>query len=68
MDDSAVKVVFFHVQLGDGKLTLVEMTDGSLRILRDDKPLDGCCFARSELSLAAARFWEVRNQLLPPKI
>jgi hypothetical protein len=53
---SEVKHVVLFAALAPGTLILAECADGSLRLLRDDTPLDGCHWPHDQLKEAAATF------------
>lgn len=58
-----VKHVYLYAALEPGSLTMVQCGDGSLRILRDDRPVPECHWPGEELEAAAARFHELAARL-----
>ena len=58
-----VKHIYLYAALDAGALTLVECTDGTLRILRDDRPVPDCRWAAEDHEAAASRFRELAARL-----
>ena len=64
MDPQAeVKHVVLFAVVGQGILTLVECADGSLRVMRDEQPVDGCRWDPHEMTEAAGTFHRMRTEL-----
>jgi hypothetical protein len=51
-----VKHVILFAAVNAGTLVLAECADGSLRLLRDDVPLDGCRWQYDQIKDAVAAF------------
>jgi hypothetical protein len=51
-----IKHVILFAPLRPGSLMLVECADGSLRVLRDELPVDGCRWGHDQIEEAAAEF------------
>ena len=58
-----VKHVVLYAALRPGSLVLAECADGSLRLLRDDRPLEGGRWETHEAESAAAAFHKMVAQL-----
>ena len=58
-----VKHVVLFAATGGGSLLLVECADGTLRILRDEQPVDGCHWDPTEMSQAAGTFHRMVREL-----
>ena len=59
----AVKHVLLYAALRPGSLVLAECADGSLRIFRDDRPIDSSRWENHETPTAAAAFHRMVAQL-----
>jgi hypothetical protein len=57
-----VKHILLFAVVGTGTLVLAECGDGMLRVLRDDAPLDGCCWPYDQIKDAAATFHRLAAQ------
>lgn len=51
-----IRHVILYADLRPGGLMLAECADGSLRILRDENPVHGCCWEHDQIEAAAAEF------------
>lgn len=60
---TVVKHVLLYAALRPGSLMLAECADGSLRLLRDDRPLEGGRWEAHEAESAAATFHRMVAQL-----
>ena len=58
-----IKHVILYADLRPGGLMLAECADGSLRILRDEKPLEGCRWEYDQVEEAAAEFRRLSAEL-----
>jgi hypothetical protein len=58
-----IKHVMLFAALRPGTLMLVECTDGSLRVLRDELPVEGCRWDYDQVDEAAAGFRRLRAEL-----
>jgi len=58
-----VKHVVLFAAVGRASLTLVECADGSLRVMRDERPVDGCRWDADQMPIAAAAFHRMRKEL-----
>jgi len=64
MDSSPeVKHVVLFAATGRGILTLVECADGSLRVMRDERQVEGCRWDAGQMAEAAAAFHRMRKEL-----
>ena len=52
-----------HTSFTSGDITLTEMQDGTLRILRDGIPIEGHCWKRTEMHIAQRKFDELVQRL-----
>ncbi len=57
-----VKYVMLFAAVGSGTLMLAECADGTLRLLRDDVPVDGCRWQYDQIKEAAAAFHRTAAQ------
>ena len=55
--------IIFYSALNPGNLTLVECDDGSIRILRNERPVPGCVWESHQLEPAVQRFRALVAQL-----
>ena len=63
MEVAEIKHVLLYAALRPGSLTLVECVDGSLRLLRDDRPVEGGRWEAHEAESAATAFHRMMAQL-----
>lgn len=65
MAKDRVRYVLFDVPLHPGNLTLVEMEDGTLRVLMNDEPLAGCHWQPGNVPAAVQKFQQIKSDLVP---
>ena len=57
---TTVRHVLFYVPLKPGNLMLCEMDDGSLRILKNDEPVDGYRWDAGDMVRAVETFHQIK--------
>jgi hypothetical protein len=60
-EEDQVRYVLLMSPMRPGSLTLAEMEDGTLRILRDGKALAGCVWTAASLPSAVQKFQELKE-------
>jgi hypothetical protein len=58
-----IKHVILYAALRPGTLMLVECSDDSLRVLRDELPVEGCRWENDQVEEAAGEFRRLAAQL-----
>jgi hypothetical protein len=62
--NSSIRTVFFRAPIKpSGDLALAEYADGSIGILRDGKPVEGCRWALGEVEQAVEGFTALQRRL-----